>query len=424
MLLCYYFLLMSTTAQYDVIVIGGGPAGMIAAGRAASRGLRVLLLEKNKELGKKLSTTGGGRCNITNAEFDTRSLLQNYGDASKFLFSPFSQFGVQDTFTFFESNGMPLVVEGRKRAFPLSQKATDVTAFLKQYLEQHGVDILVSTGVRGFIYKNEKIDAVDTEHGTYTARAYILACGGVSHKETGSTGEGFVWLRGLGHKVHQSNPNLVPLKVQDSWVKKLAGVTLENVQITWKQGEFRHSEMGTVLCTHFGLSGPLILNSAYKVREMLALGPVRTTIDLFPHDDIGSLRKKLHEHFLIHTNKSLYNAIGEWFPKGVTDAVLAQITVEERSQKVHSVPRELRHMLVDRMKSMQLTVTDTMGFSHAVVSDGGVDLSEIDTKSMQSKKIKNLYIVGDMLHVNRPSGGFSLQLCWTTGWVAGSSVIS
>lgn len=426
---------MSIKTTYDVIVIGGGPAGMMAAGRAAERGFDVLLIEKNSVLGKKLSITGGGRCNITNAEFDVRALLKHYGDAEQFLYSPMAQFGVQSTFDFFTERKLPLIIEDRKRAFPKTEKAPDVTRVMITYIQKHGVTVLANTAVRGFETSGKVVTGVITDSGTYTGRAYVVASGGKSHADTGSTGEGISWLKSIGHTTHESNPNLVPLVVSDTWVKQLSGTVLKNVRITFTQEKTRLVKDGNVLITHFGLSGPLILNSAYEVKEMLKQGAVTTSIDLFPTDDVGALRARFQKITETFPNKTLVNLLKEWFPKGVVEAVLVPFTASthngrltkstilvEGSAKVHSLSREVRHALVDRMKALTLTVTGTMGYDWAVVSDGGVDLKEVDTKTMQSKLHHNLYFAGDVLHINRPSGGYSLQLCWTTGWVAGSSV--
>lgn len=408
--------------EYDVIVIGGGPAGMMAAGRAASRGLSVLLVEKNAVLGKKLSITGGGRCNVTNAEFDTRVLLSHYGEAKEFLFSPFSQFSVQDTFTFFEEHKLPLIVQDRKRAFPKTEKALDVTKLMAQYVRSNGVTVLTNAPVRGFKTENKEIVGIITDTGTYTAKAYIIASGGKSHGETGSTGESISWLKAIGHTTHAPNPNLVPLVVEDAWIKRLAGTTLENVRITFTQKKKKVVKQGNILFTHFGLSGPLILNSAHEVKTLLKDGKVQGSMDLFPKDDIGTLRDRLNMLCTEHSNKTILNALREWFPKSVVEAILQSLPEKVYVTKCNSITREIRHQIVDQMKDLSCTVSGTMGYDWAIVSDGGVDLMEVDTKTMQSTLHKNLYFVGDVLHITRPSGGYSLQLCWTTGWVAGSSV--
>lgn len=414
---------MSTSTEtYDVIVIGGGASGMMAAGRAGERGKRVLLLEKNDVLGKKLSITGGGRCNITNAEFDTRVLLKNYGDAEDFLFSPFSQFGVQDTFDFFESRGLPLVVEERKRAFPKSLSAPDVTRTLEKYVKVNHVTVMTSVTVQGFVIQNGTIVAIQTNKGRFSAKSYVLATGGRSHAHTGSTGEGLGWVANLGHRVHESNPDIVPLLVREDWVKKQSGKSLTEMKITFGEGKKRITRMGGILFTHFGISGPLILNAAREVKKLLKNGEVAAHIDLFPKVDTGELRKNVLTHFELHKNKVLKNILKEIVPAGMSEAVLAQLNHKLCETKVHSISREERHALVDIMKSLPLTITGTMGYEWAVVSDGGIDLHDVDTKTMASKIHPNLYFTGDVLHISRPSGGFSLQLCWTTGWVAGSSV--
>ncbi len=414
---------MSTSKEtYDVIVIGGGASGMMVAGRAGERGKRVLLLEKNDVLGKKLSITGGGRCNITNAEFDTRSLLKNYGDAQDFLFSPFSQFGVQDTFDFFESRGLQLMVEDRKRAFPKSESAPDVTRTLEKYVKANHVTVMTGVTVEGLNIQNGKVVAVQTNKGAFSAKSYVLATGGRSHAHTGSTGEGLGWVAKLGHRVHESNPDVVPLSVREEWVKELSGKSLTNMKITFGEGKNRISRVGGILFTHFGISGPLVLNVAHEVKKLLENGEVIAHIDVFPKIDTGELRKIVLAHFELHKNKTLKNILKDIVPPGMSEAVLAQLNAKLSETKVHSISKEERHTLVDIMKALALTITGTMGYEWAVVSDGGIELREVDTKTMASKIHPNLYFTGDVLHISRPSGGFSLQLCWTTGYVAGDNV--
>ncbi len=405
-----------------MIVIGGGPAGMMAAGRSAERGLSVCLLEKNNALGKKLSITGGGRCNITNAEFDVRTLLSHYGKAESFLYSAFSQFGVQDTFDFFTERGLSLVVEDRKRAFPNTHNADDVTSVMNEYVTKNNVVIETGVAVTGFKYVAGRISGVVTNRGVYRAKKYIIACGGRSRGETGSTGEVFTWLSDVGHTTHRSNPNLVPLVVKEMWVRDVSGTVLKNARITFQGVSSRVVKSGDVLITHFGISGPTILNSAYEVQKQLAKGVVYASIDLFPTEDVGALRVKFQQLAELHGNKTLHNALREWFEAGVARAILASFDKDIPLQKMHMLSREVRRKIVDAMKGIPLTITGVKGFDWAVVSDGGVDLKEIDTRTMQSKIHDNLYIVGDTLHIQRPSGGYSLQLCWTTGWVAGNNV--
>ncbi len=409
-------------STHDVVVIGGGASGMMAAIRARERGLSVLLVEKNNELGKKLSITGGGRCNITNAEFDTRVLLEHYGKAAKFLHSPFSQFGVQSTFDFFETRGLQLTIQDRKRAFPSSESAKDVTRLMKKVLEKLGVSVLLGVPIHEFVLEGDKIVGVRSHTKIFYGRAIILATGGTSYSETGSTGEGMSWLTKLGHSVQASTPDIVPLTVKESWVKKLSGKSLLDAGITFGKGNMSIKKRGKILFTHFGLSGPVILNASQEVKRLLEKASVTATIDLFPDIEEHELEKNILALFQLHPNKSVRNALRDILPGGMTDAVLLQNNVVAGETKVHSVIKDERALLAKKCKALECTITGTMGYDWAVVSDGGVDLKEVDTKTMASRIYPNLYLTGDVLNINRPSGGYSLQLCWTTGWVAGNNV--
>lgn len=414
---------MNKIEHYDVIVVGGGASGMMAAGTAALRGKKVLILEKNKVLGQKLAITGGGRCNITNAEYDTRVLLKNYGEAEPFLYSSFSQFGIKDTFSFFEKKGLPLVVQARKRAFPQTERASDVKNVMITYCTHPNITIKANTSVEKIIKKDGVVNGVVAKDVTYTATSVVLATGGMSHPETGSTGDGFKWLQDLGHAVHKPTPSIVPLAVKDVWVKGLAGVSLSFMKISFfVDGKRAFSKTGKILFTHFGLSGPLILNSAKKVGGLLHTGEVTATIDLYPDTEFDVLEKKILSVFENNKNKTFKNIVKEFVPDGMTDATLSLLPKTFADKKVHSVLKEDRKKIIHLLKAMPITIIGLMGYDRAVVADGGVLLTEIDTKTMESKKVKNLYITGDLLHINRPSGGFSLQLCWTTGYVAGENV--
>lgn len=414
---------MQSAAHYDVIVIGGGASGMMAAGRAAERGKRVLLLEKNAKLGEKLAISGGGRCNITNAEEDERLFLAKYGDADKFLHSAFAQFGVKETFSFFESRGLPLVVEAEKRAFPATMRATDVVALLEKYLVAGGVAVETGVTVARIVAKSGTIERVETSAGSFSATSYILATGGISHPETGSTGDGFAWLGELGHTIATPTPTIVPLKVKEGWVKKLAGVSLPTMKITFSvQGVKKFSKTGPILFTHFGISGPTILNSAGEVADLLHEGSVSARIDLFPGVDQGALDRQMTEAFDANKNKALKNVLKEILP-GTSEVLLALLSDINPETKVHSVTKEARKLLAAHFKAVPLTVTGLMGFDRAVVADGGLPLTEVDTRTMRSRFFKNLFVTGDLLHITRPSGGYSLQLCWTTGYVAADSCV-
>lgn len=413
---------MHSTVQYDLVVIGGGASGLMAAGRAAERGLSVLLLEKNRKLGEKLKISGGGRCNITNAELDAHKLLPSYGESEPFLYSLFSQFGVKETFSFFESRGLPLVVQARKRAFPQTEKAADVLKVLEAYVRQGNVTVKIGSPVTKISTEEGRITGVYCKKEVYRAKNYLLATGGVSHPETGSTGDGFGWLKKLGHSVSKPTPTIVPLAVKESWVKELAGVSLSFMKISFfMEGKRKFSKTGKLLFTHFGVSGPLILNSAQEVADLLQSGLVEATVDAYPDTDLGTLERRVISIFDANKNKMFKNILKELVPDGTSKGIL--MLLEEKidvTTKVHSITKEDRKVIVRTLKALPFTITGLMGFDRAVVADGGVPLQEIDTKTMRSKKISNLFITGDLLHIQRPSGGFSLQLCWSSGYVAGS----
>ncbi len=409
--------------HYDVIVIGGGPAGMMAAGTAAKNNKKVLLLEKNNDLGEKLKITGGGRCNITNYELDNRKLLEHYGENARFLHSPFSQFSVKDTFTFFEKKKLPLVTQARNRVFPKSEKAYDVYKVMKEYIQKNGVEIKYQSPVKDIQIKSGKISAVDTQQYRYTAEKVIISVGGVAYPETGSTGDGFKWMKKIGHTIHTPTPNIVPLRSDDFWIKHLSGTSLSFMKISFfSNGKKSFSKTGKILFTHFGLSSPLILNSSKQVADLLNQGVVTAEIDLFPDTDKGSLDKRILKIFEAHKNKNINNALTALLPKRVAEVIHDLARLENPHKKVNEVTAEERKRLLELMKHLPLTISGLMGLDRAVIADGGIPLEEIDTKTMQSKKFSNLYIIGDMLHVNRPSGGYSLQLCWTTGYVAGMHI--
>ncbi len=409
--------------DFDVIVVGGGPAGMMAAGHAAEYGRRVLLLEKNRSLGEKLKLTGGGRCNITNAEFDTRIFLSFFGEAAKFLFSPFSRFAVRDTFEFFEGRDLPLFIsDDRKRAFPKSEKSTDVLRVMEEYLREHDVITRFGTSVTGLLLEDGRIAGVETNLGSFRSESVVLATGGASYRETGSTGDGFDWLRKTGHSVAEASPDIVPLRVKEPWVKDLSGTALEPMRITFTAADGKKVvKQGKILFTHFGISGPLILNSANEVKKLLKQGPVAAAIDLFPGLEVPEVDRRILEVFNENKNKIVRNVVKQIAPTGMARALAAQLPLEILEKKVNVVTQEERRTITLAAKGLPFTVTGTMGYDWAVVCDGGVPLTEIDTRTMASRLHPNLFVVGDLLHISRPSGGYSLQLCWTTGYVAGEN---
>ncbi len=409
---------------WDVVVIGGGPAGMMAAGRAAQRGRSVLLLEKNPALGKKLLITGGGRCNLTNNQRDARALALHYKGSDQFLMSAFAQHAVPQTLAFFHRHGMKTKEEAEGRVFPVSDDARSVLDVLVNYMRDGGVAVRTGATVAGVLVDDEneqvRVDLVAGKR--VVARSCIVATGGVSHPETGSTGEGFSWLAHAGHAIIRNDPALVPVAIKDGWVRRLAGVALQNIKLTIvADGKRREAKKGKMLFTHVGISGPAVLTMSSQVGEYLRYGQVVIALDLFPAYDHGALKQLLYDTLAAQSNKKLKNTLGALIPSALVPAVLA-ITNSNGEVFNHSVRREERVALVRCLKEMPMHVKGLLGARKAIVSSGGVALEEVDFKTMQSRVAPRLYIVGDALNVNRPSGGYSLQLCWTTGFVAGNSV--
>lgn len=436
--------------DYDVIVIGGGPAGMMAAGRAAECGARVALLEKNASLGQKLLITGGGRSNVTNAEFDEHIFLAKFGTAAKFLYSPLSQFGVQSTIDFFHGRGMPTKVEAEKRVFPVSDSAQSVWDALVSYMRAGNVTILTGMAVTGLEASHGLLSGVRMKNGqVLTAHSYILATGGQSRPETGSTGDGFRWLETIGHTIVAPRPALVPLRVRESWIAELAGVSFPDAKMTYFQKEKKietsearppHSSVvehgracppsfpalgcgrGKMLFTHTGLSGPLVLNMSRGISEFLQYGEVVVSFDFLAERNIGEVDQDIQTLFETQKNKQVKNSLDGLLVPALIPVLLRLAHINPETP-VHSVTRDERMALARLVKDFRLTVTGLLDVDKAIVTSGGVPLEEVDCKYMRSRKFTNLYLVGDVLNIDRPSGGYSLQLCWTTGYVAGTAAV-
>jgi len=406
----------------DVVVIGGGPSGMMAAGRAAEAGAKVILLEKNPMLGKKLLITGGGRCNVTNAEPDIRTLLKRFRDADKFLFSPFSVFDNQKAIEFFNKKGVETKIENEGRVFPVSDSAQSIWDVLVRYMHTGKVEIRTESPATRFVVEDGEVVSVELKNGTeIRANSFILATGGMSRPETGSTGDGFRMLKEIGHTVTEPSLSLVPVTIEDEWVKALSGVTLPDVKIRVFQDAMKHSESrGKLLLTHFGVSGPTILNMSKDISELLSYGEVELSLDLLPGEDFSTLNTKLQELFKKEDKKMFKNALPSLIPSALAPVIVGLSGINADKQ-CNSVTREERIALMKLLKDVRVKVTGLLGADKAIVSSGGVALTEIDWRTMRSKLFSNLYVVGDVLDINRPTGGYSLQLSWTTGYIAGSS---
>lgn len=429
--------IMTPATVYDVVIIGGGPAGLMAACQASGTGKKVLVLEKNDELGKKLLISGGGRCNLTNANPNHREFVSKYGKKGSILFSPFSTFGVPETLKFFNDLGLKTKTEPGFRVFPESDSSADVLDTLVNQARKLGVEFKLSAevaslspsldkeGARGQLKNQKRIKSVVLLSGEeISAHKFILATGGMSHPETGSTGDGFKWLKEIGHKVATPNPSLVPVKVSNPWIAELSGISLDAVGISvWvNQGGFKKvlTKKGRILFTHVGLTGPTILNMSKAVGEYLEYGEVLISLDFFSGVGLDQMHEMMLSTFTEHINKKIKNLVFKEVPGKIFELILKQLEIDPEWE-INEIRREERLALIEKFKKFELTASGLLGFDKAIITSGGLDLGEVDFKTMGSKLYDNLYFAGDILDFDRPSGGFSLQLCWTTGYIAGKS---
>ncbi|MEI7749432.1 MAG: NAD(P)/FAD-dependent oxidoreductase [Candidatus Moraniibacteriota bacterium] len=413
---------MKSSKKYDVIVIGGGPAGMMAAGRAAECGARIVLFEKNDSLGRKLLLTGGGRCNLTNATFDRNLFLSKFPGVAKFLHSPLSTFGVQETLDFFHALDVPTKTEEERRVFPVSDQAKTVLDALERYMKRGSVTVVTSAPIDRFETTTDTIVGIRLADGSIvTADSYILTTGGTSHPETGSTGDGFRFLRDLGHTINEPRASLVPIRIREPWTHTLSGTSFSDAGLTvFQDGKKKATSTGKLLFTHFGLSGPLALNMSRTIDSLLQNGEVLLSVDLFPYSDIGELDGKIRGHFDSRKNKQIQNSLDGFIPPLVLLVALRRADIDPE-KPIHSVTKDERLRLSTVLKGLMMTVDGLLGPEKAIVTSGGVPPEEVDFKRMRSRIYPNLFLAGDILDIDRPSGGYSLQLCWTTGYVAGTA---
>ncbi len=408
--------------KFDVVVIGGGPAGMMVAGRAAELGAKVVLLEKNRNPGRKLLITGKGRCNITQAKYDDRKFVEALGENGHFLFSALTVFGPTEVIKFFEERGLRLKTERGGRVFPVTDRAQDVLDVLSKYLKENKVKIISSEEVLGFEAKGNKIAGIRLRNRRIQAKFFILCTGGKSYPITGSTGDGYGWAKALGHKIIETRPALVSIRIKEGWAKEITGLSLKNVRVNvFQNGKKQATEFGEMLFAHFGLSGPIILDVSKKIGELLAGGEVQIEIDLKPALDFSQLDKRLQRDFEKNIHKDFKNYLPELLPKKMIEIVIALSSIDPR-KKLNFITSEERRELVKLLKGIKLTVGGLMDYNQAVITTGGVDLKEIDSKTMRSKLIDNLFFAGEIINLDGPTGGYNLQICWSTGYVAGSAI--
>lgn len=404
------------------IVIGGGAAGMMAAIAAAGNGIEVELLEKNEKLGKKIYITGKGRCNVTN-DCEPDTFFENVVSNPKFLYSAFYTFDPSRIMEVLQKNGCALKVERGNRVFPVSDHSSDVIKTLHKAMLDNKVKVSLQTEVKSLLVKDNVCHGVELSNGRkIEADAVVVATGGISYASTGSTGDGYRFAKQTGHKMVETKPALVPFTVKENWPLSLQGLALKNVEITLADGKKQiYNGFGEMLFTHFGISGPLILSASSYYAKKYYGKEVELYIDLKPALSKEQLDKRILRDFEEKQNKQFKNALDGLLPSKMI-SVIIQLTQIPADKFIHDVTREERMTLVDLLKKLPLTVTGTRPFNEAIITQGGVSVKDINSSTMESKLTKNLYFAGEVLDLDALTGGFNLQIAWSCGYLAGTSI--
>ncbi len=405
-----------------VIVIGGGAAGMMAAYAAASCGHSVVLLEQNEKLGKKLFITGKGRCNVTNA-CEREKLFENVVSNPKFLYSAFSEFDNGDLMELLRRAGCPLKVERGERVFPVSDHASDVTAALTRLLKERGVEVRLHVKVKEISAADGRVTGVLLANGQYIrADAVVLATGGLSYPTTGSGGDGHRIAEGLGHTLKTCTPALTPMETAEQWCTSLQGLSLKNVTLTMRCGGKQiWSGFGEMLFTHFGISGPLVLSASSYYGKCKDKTAVTAAVDLKPALTMEQLDRRILRDFEENRNKQFKNVIGSLYPSRLVP-VMILLSGIDGEKKIHEVTRQERSRLAEVTKNLTMRVTGLRDFAEAIITQGGVRVKEVNPSTMESKIVQGLYPVGELLDLDAVTGGFNLQIAWSTGYLAGRSI--
>ncbi len=403
--------------EYDCIVIGGGPAGMMAAGRAAELGLTVLLCEKNPYTGKKLGITGKGRCNVTN-NCTVAELIKNIKGGGRFLYSAFNRFGPGDTMAFFEELGVPLKTERGNRVFPQSDRAADIVGAMRKYMKKNGVRVEQCT-VTSVSVENGAVTGVVTDKGSFSAGAVVVATGGLSYPGTGSTGDGYTWAKKLGHSVSLLRPSLVELISDTALCGECAGLSLKNCGVRLvSDGKTVHSDFGELLFTHRGISGPTVLSASAHMEPGESYS---MEIDLKPALDFSGLDRRISRDFEEGKNKLFRNGLDKLLPSSLRAPMVALSGIDPDKQ-LNSVTREERHRLVSLLKSLKIEGLRHGPMNGAIVTAGGVSVKELYPATMESKLVPGLFFAGEIIDADGYTGGFNLQIAFSTGYAAGCGV--
>lgn len=406
-----------------VLVVGGGAAGMMAAITAAGNGHEVHLFEKNEKLGKKLFITGKGRCNITNA-CDMEVLFENIVSNPKFLYSAFYGFHNYDMMDFLEKHGLKLKVERGGRVFPESDKSSDVIRVLQNELKHLGVSVHLKSRVTEILSADGAVYGIALNKEKIEGNAVIITTGGISYQSTGSTGDGYAFAKKLGHSVSALAPGLVPFTVKEEWIRELQGLSLKNVRITirgqTKQKEY-YTDFGEMLFTHFGVSGPVIISASSHVTKELLKEELLLTIDLKPALTFEQLDARLLREFDEARNKQVKNVLGTLLPSRLLPVMNSYMGISPE-KKVNEIEKEERMHMVRCLKAFTMTLTGFRDYNEAIITRGGISVKEINPSTMESKLVKGLYFAGEVLDLDALTGGFNLQIAWSTAYAAGNSI--
>lgn len=401
-----------------VIVVGGGASGIMAAIKASQRGKKVLLIERNEKLGKKLFITGKGRCNVTSNK-DIEEIIKNIPGNGNFMYSSLYTFTNYDLMKMLEDKGVKLKVERGDRVFPESDKSSDIIKCFERYLAENNVEVMLNTRVNEILTKNGVITGVKIENNRIIdCNSLILATGGKSYPITGSSGDGYEFAKKLGHTIAQIRPSLIPLIAKDEWVKELMGLSLKNVKLSViRNNKVVYSDFGEMLFTHFGISGPIVLSASRKVVDLLPC-EVEINIDLKPALDFNELDRRILKDFEKYTNKQFKNSLNELLPQKMIP-IMVELSEINPDKAVNIISREERHKLIKLIKEFKVIIVGTRPVEEAIITRGGVNVKEVDPSTMESKLIKGLYIVGEVLDIDGVTGGFNLQVAFSTGFCAG-----